>query len=325
MSQFGVMTDRMQGGARDLQRIAREVNGLQDRVAAAKRTRIFGDSGGALSTRIGSAAASLQESSSKLRRMQDALGTISDVYVEGERRIKRDIGNGSKPDISYNVPPGRTEYGDCILAKAYLTVSANINYLKKNYSDKGWVYDAYQYGKCAIKVTKGVKKIVKSVGAIASGVGIAVGICGLISGVNDVANAITDATYVYKDQHDKVGTTNYLKDLLKKKGGELGEMLGNEKAGETFGELVYKGFDLISGLDSMMKSYGDLNTIVTGKTGYSYIWGRTSFDSVMDNQFRWNKGSELIRSFFMDPTSDANFVYEAVHSTVSVFKKALKR
>ena len=198
---------------------------------------------------------------------------------------------------------------------------------KSSYQNHGSVYDAVEYGKAALKIGKGVVKIVGSIAAISTGVGVPIALCGMISAANDIASAGTDALNVALDQYDAVGKTNCLKQLLKERGGELGTMLGNRNAGEKFGELAYTGLDLVSflnGADKMLKSFGKINTDLTGKTGYSFVWGKTSFDDIIDNEFKWYKPDELIRSKFMSADSTANFVIEAAKNVKSVYKSGKK-
>ncbi|MFR7743467.1 MAG: hypothetical protein ACLU3I_09355 [Acutalibacteraceae bacterium] len=104
-------------------------------------------------------------------------------------------------------------------------------------------------------------------------------------------------------------------------------MLGNRDAGEKFGELAYTGLDLVSfldGADKMLKSFGKINTDLTGKTGYSFVWGKTSFDDVIGNEFKCYKPDEWLRSKFMDADSTANFVIEAAKNVKSFYKQSKK-
>lgn len=207
------------------------------------------------------------------------------------------------------------------------SVSNAVSAAKKSYQNHGTMYDVVEYGKAALKIGKGVVKIVGAVAAISTGVGIPIAICGIISAGNDMINAGTDIAHVALDQYDEVGKTNYLKDLLKKNGGELGEMLGNKDAGEKFGELAYTGLDLVSflnGADKMLKSFGKINTDLTGKTGFSFVWGKTSFEDVIGNEFKWYKPDEWLRSKFMDADSTANFVIEAAKNVKSAYKSGKK-
>ena len=216
-----------------------------------------------------------------------------------------------------------SDFGSAVKTSVSNVVSA----AKKSYQNHGTMYDAVEYGKAALKIGKGVVKIAGAVAAISTGVGIPIAICGIISAGNDIINAGTDIANVALDQYDEVGKTNYLKDLLKKNGRELGEMLGNKNAGEKFGELAYTGLDLVSflnGADKMLKSFGKINTDLTGKTGYSFVWGKTSFDDVIGNEFKWYKPDELIRSQFMSADSTANFVIEAAKNVKSVYKSGKK-
>ena len=195
-----------------------------------------------------------------------------------------------------------SDFGSAVKTSVSNVVSA----AKESYQNHGTMYDVVEYGKAALKIGKGVVKIAGAVAAISTGVGIPIAICGIISAGNDIINAGTDIANIALDQYDEVGKTNYLKDLLKKNGGELGGMLGNRDAGEKFGELAYTGLDLVSfldGADKMLKSFGKINTDLTGKTGYSFVWGKTSFDDVIGNEFKWYKPDEWLRSKFMDADS----------------------
>ena len=216
-----------------------------------------------------------------------------------------------------------SDFGSAVKTSVSNVVSA----AKKSYQNHGTMYDAVEYGKAALKIGKGVVKIAGAVAAISIGVGIPIAICGIISAGNDIINAGTDIANVALDQYDEVGKTNYLKDLLKKNGRELGEMLGNKNAGEKFGELTYTGLDLVSflnGAEKMLKSFGKVNTDLTGKTGYSFVWGKTSFDDVIGNEFKWYRPDEWLRSKFMDADSTANFVIEAAKSVKSAYKSGKK-
>lgn len=216
-----------------------------------------------------------------------------------------------------------SDFGSAVKTSVSNVVSA----AKKSYQNHGTMYDVVEYGKAALKIGKGVVKIAGAVAAISTGVGIPIAICGIISAGNDIINAGTDIANIALDQYDEVGKTNYLKDLLKKNGGELGGMLGNRDAGEKFGELAYTGLDLVSfldGADKMLKSFGKINTDLTGKTGYSFVWGKTSFDDVIGNEFKCYKPDEWLRSKFMDADSTTNFVIEAAKNVKSVYKKGKK-
>lgn len=207
------------------------------------------------------------------------------------------------------------------------SVSNVVSAAKKSYQNHGTMYDVVEYGKAALKIGKGVVKIAGAVAACTTVAGIPLMLCSITSAVNDFANAGTDIINVAFDQYDEVGKTNCLKDLLKKNGGELGGMLGNRDAGEKFGELAYTGLDLVSfldGADKMLKSFGKINTDLTGKTGYSFVWGKTSFDDVIGNEFKCYKPDEWLRSKFMDADSTTNFVIEAAKNVRSVYKKGKK-
>ena len=233
------------------------------------------------------------------------------------------VGTTSKKNRSDTLLDGIIGFGRAAIAKGKKLVSA----AKKNYENHGAVYDVVQYGKAAVKIGKGLVKIAGAVAACSTVAGIPVALCIITSAGNDIASASADIVHVARDEYDELGKTNYLKDLLKKNGGELGEMLGNKKAGEKFGELAYTGLDMVSllkGTEKMLKSFGKLNTDLTGKTGYSFVWGKTSFDDVIGNEFKWYKPDEWLRSKFMDADSTANFVIEAAKNVKSFYKQSKK-
>lgn len=217
--------------------------------------------------------------------------------------------------------------GDCaqIVRGKVQSIAAE---LSENYKNHGSVYDVVQYGKCALRIAKAGVKIVGALGDIATGVGIPIAILKIVSAGNDIINGVNDAKYVYTDQYEMVGTQNYLKDLLKEKGGDLGEMLGNREAGEIFGEATYAGIDAVTFLDSvdgMLKSYGKVHTDLTESTGYSFVWGETHFEDIMDNEIDWTSTSGIIRNILgVHANSTGNFVYEAVEKTVKAYKKGGK-
>ena len=110
-----------------------------------------------------------------------------------------------------------SDFGSAVKTSVSNVVSA----AKESYQNHGTMYDVVEYGKAALKIGKGVVKIAGAVAAISTGVGIPIAICGIISAGNDIINAGTDIANIALDQYDEVGKTNYLKDLLKKNGGEM--------------------------------------------------------------------------------------------------------
>lgn len=203
-----------------------------------------------------------------------------------------------------------------------------VSNVKKSYDEHGWAYDVWEYGKCVLKGAKAVTKIVGGAVSIATGAGIPIGILSIISGVNDVCNVAADWTYLSMDAYDLVGTTNTLKDKLTENGGIIGEYLGNKELGELFGKLTYTGIDVVTFLDStdkMLKSLGKVNTVVTNTTGYSQVWGKTTFEDVLENKLKFSLEPDyFIRKILqVDPASDGNIVYEAAKSVYKTITKAV--
>ena len=104
-------------------------------------------------------------------------------------------------------------------------------------------------------------------------------------------------------------------------------MIGNHELGETIGKLTYAGIDVVSflsGADKMLKSFGMVNTEVTGTTGPSAIWGETHFDDVIEHEFNKLSIDDFIRSHFMSANSLGNLVIEAGKNVKSVYSGAEK-
>lgn len=167
-------------------------------------------------------------------------------------------------------------------------VGKKINKVKNWYVENKEKINAY--GKAAWKIGKGVIKIAGAVAVLAGTAGgsAPLAIMDIITAGNDIINGASDIVYASNEQYDMVGKTNFLKDKLVENGGIIGEQLGNKELGEQFGDIVYKGVDLVTfldGADKMLKSLGKANMIATGKVGSAFIFGKTSFDDIKDESF----------------------------------------
>ena len=81
----------------------------------------------------------------------------------------------------------------------------------------------------------------------------------------------------------------------------------------------------LDGVDSMLKSLGKVNTAVTNVAGYSYAWGKTTFDEVMNHKYKWTDWKDWVkRGLKIDPNSTLNFVVSAGDKVYSSMKKAWK-
>lgn len=115
------------------------------------------------------------------------------------------------------------------------------NYLKENYNNHGIVYDIIEYGKAGIKIIGGVASVVAAGASLffSAGMSTPLALATLAYGVNGITNGIADIVNVKKDNYDKVGNFNLLKDTLSSAGSWVGEKLGNEDVGEAVGKAVY--------------------------------------------------------------------------------------
>ncbi len=155
---------------------------------------------------------------------------------------------------------------------------------QENKQSKNWYVEKTKkkinaYGKAAWKIGKRVIKIAGAVAVLAGTAGgsAPLAIMDIITAGNDIINGASDIVYASNEQYDMVGKTNFLKDKLVENGGIIGEQLGNKELGEQFGDIVYKGVDLVTfldGADKMLKSLGKANMIATGKVGSAFIFGK---------------------------------------------------
>lgn len=212
------------------------------------------------------------------------------------------------------------------LAKGKNLINQGIKYWKKG---ARYLYDNRErilaYGKCAMRFVSGGVKVLGSLAAIATG---PVAVVGLISGINDMVNAGKDLDYIHAGDYGMVGQTNALKSLLEKNGAYLGERLfGNAEIGRLIGSATYTGLNAVSFLnsaDKLMKSFGKLNTAVTGSSGYSVVWGKTEMADVLNNELGYSKYDIAKRLLGIDPSSTGNFLCDVAIGVRGALKGAAK-
>ena len=182
-----------------------------------------------------------------------------------------------------------------------------------------------------VKVGEGVVKIAGAVALVAGsgGAALPVATCLALSAGNDVYNAMMDATYTYTGDFNKIGNTNLLKEFLVKQGRETGEALfGDKKLGETMGNWIYTGLDIVSflnGVDQLGKSFGKFQTAITGTAGTSKVWGEIHMKDVIENTHKLYKKDGIIKTVLrIDPTSVGNFGYDVVTGAMKAIQSAGK-
>ena len=201
----------------------------------------------------------------------------------------------------------------------------------ENVSFVGFVDAQLQVFRTAVKVGEGVVKIAGAVALVAGsgGAALPVATCLALSAGNDVYNAMMDATYTYTGDFNKIGNTNLLKEFLVKQGRETGEALfGDKKLGETMGNWVYTGLDIVSflnGVDQLGKSFGKFQTAITGTAGTSKVWGEIHMKDVIENTHKLYKKDGIIKTVLrIDPTSVGNFGYDVVTGAMKAIQSAGK-
>ena len=228
-------------------------------------------------------------------------------------------------------------FPDSTITKEYVKAGKKCaSAVRKEFLDEKGKFDyekAKLYGKAALKVGKSVVKIVGAVGAIATGVGIPVAILSIVSAGNDFVNGMTDVAMIHEGLYDQVGKTNVLKDYIVEGGKNIGRIIGNEDIGETIGNAIYTGIDVVTfldGADKMLTSLGKANTVLTGQYGSSsVIFGdpnKVSFDAIENTKLKFDfEPDYFIRKITkVNPASDGNIIYEAGKSIFKMFSKASK-
>ena len=169
-----------------------------------------------------------------------------------------------------------------IRSKKYEFIHNTIQNLVDSYVNKGWVYDAVQYGKCVVKAAKGVTKIAIGVASIlgTGGLSTPVAILSMFSGVNDIANAFVDASFIHEKQYDEVGKHNVFRDMLRENGAELGAYFGNEELGRTLGNITYYGVDVVLALNSLSEGYAAIKDLKS--VNWSEAWQDAKYIGKMD-------------------------------------------
>lgn len=261
-------------------------------------------------------------------QVQGVIDVIED-YRKAEKTSKKAKAKSKKKKDSFlnSLKADVAGVSKAIIKKGKKTVSK----IKKSYDEKGFVYKALQYGKAAVKVGEGVVKIAGAVALVAGsgGAALPVATCLALSACNDVYNAMMDATYTYTGDFNKIGNTNLLKEFLVKQGRETGEALfGDKKLGETMGNWVYTGLDIVSflnGVDQLGKSFGKFQTAITGTAGTSKVWGEIHMKDVIENTHKLYKKDGIIKTVLrIDPTSVGNFGYDVVTGAMKAIQSAGK-
>lgn len=118
--------------------------------------------------------------------------------------------------------------------------------LKEIYNSHGLLYDIVEYAKATAKVVGGVAMVTTGIVSLffTGGASTPLAVTTMIYGLNEITNGFVDGINVGRDNYDDVGHVNFLKDSLTGLGGYVGEKLGNEKAGEAIGKIVYYAGDL---------------------------------------------------------------------------------
>lgn len=167
------------------------------------------------------------------------------------------------------------------------------NYIKKNYNEKGWIYEAVQYGKAIVSIAANTAAIVGAVASIlgTGGLSTPAAIATIIYGFNGLANSFTDVYNLHQNNFDALGQTNYLKSFLAGTGEWVGEKLGNEKIGKAIGTGIYYAGSLYTTFANLSNSIDKAKQIDNVKVGDAFKSAKQMskdnvFGKIMTTDFR---------------------------------------
>lgn len=262
-------------------------------------------------------------------KLKPKLKTISETMEQYSSEIRKAVSAQQEQELS------SAKAFSPITAGATLDTGASGAYCPEQNAtnvssseEHGTLYKAKVWGKSAWKCTKGLVKCVKAVGECATVVGLPMAAITGFSAADDFSSAISDVIYMQYGVYDMVGQTHAVEDWFLERGKRFGEALwGDEEAGETIGRTLYMGVeavDLLDDTDKMLKSFGSLNTAVTGTTGNSFVWGKTEFDDIINNKYGLSVDPDVLfrRLVKLDPSSDFNILWDAGKAEYKALKSA---
>lgn len=193
----------------------------------------------------------------KLEQYSALLNSGPDEFADVDGRYKNELTNWW----------GRTSYHAGNLWGDLLS-TPTVSYWVDNWQNKGWSYKTVQTIWVTVKAAPSL--VVSTAGTIALwagagatlGAGTPVAALSTIYTANEYANLGADWANIWQGDFEEVGEVNYLKDAMESGFGDLGEMLGNQDAGELVGKTIY--------------GIGDLVTDIVNPMAASNYWLNTS-------------------------------------------------
>lgn len=184
-----------------------------------------------------------------------------------------------------------------------------------------------QYGKSAKNVGLSIVGIVGSAAVLFGGGPVTLGAAALfavstIAAGNSIINTIGDSIYAHYGVYEEIGKHNALKEYLTSSGEMLGEdLLDDKDLGRTIGKSIYTGVEAVTFLDnadSLVTSYGKINTLKTGRAASSVVWG--SADNVkLDGEIAQYVKTENIKKI---NSAARQLYFKTVKSTVDIFDES---
>ena len=252
----------------------------------------------------------------KIKKCRDYLNKSASSFNSLEKELRSyDPVNFVKPpsleDEIFNIGTGIKNAAEGV--KSY--VFGEVDDAVESYYSHGVVYDVIEYGKATVKAGAGVVKIAAGVTSLigTGGLSTPVSVLAIIGGANDIYNGINDGIHIYNDEYDKVGTEDFLKDKLTEGGRILGGWLGHEEWGETFGNVVYFGVDLIPTIEMLGLSMDKIKQLSSSNLGQ--VWSevkeiaKIDISSIFTMDFQSLKYEFKLATYAFSAT--ANFVENA--------------
>lgn len=263
MSELKVSIDRLKATGNELSGVESALAGSASRINSVKSNLGFEMKHQAqIRAALSGISKSLENYKSSTGNMKSALENIATAYQRTESKLAgKDIGDAGTSGGSGDSGGESGSFVDDIkkwfgnVKKA--TVDC-VNYVVKDFQNKGWTYTAFQYGKAAAKLVGGITAVF----AIAGSGGVLAPIA-LVFAANNISSGMSDlgaiTGRILTGQNADIKETNVLKDVLTESGRGIGRALGNEKLGENIGEGIYNTGNILSSVYSIGQGYNKLH------------------------------------------------------------------
>lgn len=333
MSGIYVNIGRIGEGSDSLQRIRTRISDVQHRIERLARKKLACDRNGVLKKQIRNTADAVDSIGKHINALGTVLTNAKTLYEQCEERIqgKQSRQGSTVKEKSKSVIESIEKIWQTVLIPlnpGYMATLAGdlikrtqpYRYIQTLVGEGGKLHKEWQYVKASYRVVKGLATVALSIGAVVGSAGAStpVSLVGMIYGFNDVTSGIMDLINVRYDQYDETGKADWLQDTLIDNGGEITDLLfDNREVGEKGGQVLY----------GLGKEINNLYEIESGILDKSAAITTTSVSEVnINNTVRdiWNNadvgeidGMKILKSVNPDPASwGEDILKNAINSTL---------